>query len=78
MGCFYNGIDKYTVQNIKKTKNNQSYTKSIWWIPNSKIKLTKTSNYTNIYVYKFKKNYKSILQIKKNKGILNEKYKYLL
>ena len=64
--------------NIKKTKNNQSYTKSIWWIPNSKIKLTKTSNYTNIYVYKFKKNYKSILQIKKNKGILNEKYKYLL
>ncbi len=41
--------------NIKKTKNNQSYTKSIWWIPNSKIKLTKTSNYTNIYVYKFKK-----------------------
>ena len=41
--------------NIKKTKNNQSYTKSIWWIPNSKIKLTKTSNYTNVYVYKFKK-----------------------
>ena len=36
--------------NIKKTKNNQSYTKSIWWIPNSKIKLTKTSNYTNICI----------------------------
>ena len=40
---------------LRKTKNNQSYTKYIWWIPNSKIKLTKTSNYTNIYVYKFKK-----------------------
>lgn len=41
--------------NIKKTKNNQSYTKSISWIPNSKIELTKESNYTNVYVYKFKK-----------------------
>ena len=27
--------------NIKKTKNNKSYTKSIGWIPNSKFKLTK-------------------------------------
>ena len=36
--------------NIKKTKNNKSFTKSIWWIPNSKVKLTKNGNYTNIYV----------------------------
>ena len=27
--------------NISKTKNNKSYTKSIGWIPNSKVKITK-------------------------------------
>lgn len=35
--------------NISKTKNNSSSTKSVWWIPNSKFKITKKSIYTNDY-----------------------------
>ncbi len=53
--------------NISKTKNNKSYTKLIGWIPDSKVKITKKSTYTNIYTYKTKKTIRMYYKSKKVK-----------
>lgn len=41
--------------NLSKIKNNKSSTFSKWWIPNSKVKITKKPDRTEVYIYKAKK-----------------------